>query len=165
VNPSIHDLIESLRMELQQYGELLARLDQQQETVFRRDAEGVLDGSTAIESQAALIEEARRERELCRAAVARAFGAPADSSFEYLIPLMPEDYRPLIQALVEENNELLTRVRARSRQNHLLISRTVDLMQRLMGGLFAAKGGSTYSGEGSLLGGRSNARRMYEAVG
>jgi hypothetical protein len=38
-------------------------------------------------------------------------------------------------------------------------------MQRLMGGLFAAKGGSTYSGEGSLLGGRSNARRMYEAVG
>jgi hypothetical protein len=78
---------------------------------------------------------------------------------------MPEDYRPLIQALVEENNELLTRVRARSRQNHLLLSRTVDLMQRLMGGLFAAKGGSTYSGEGSLLGGRSNARRMYEAVG
>ena len=78
MNSSIKDLIEALRMELQQYGELLARLDQQQETVFRRDAEGVLDGSTAIESQAALIEEARHERELCRAAVARAFGAPAD---------------------------------------------------------------------------------------
>ena len=124
-------------MELQQYGELLARLDQQQETVFRRDAEGVLDGSAAIESQAALIEEARRERELCRADLARSLGAPADASFDHLLPLLPEDYRPLIRALVEENNELLTRVRARSRQNHLLLSRTVELMQRLMGGLFA----------------------------
>jgi predicted helicase len=76
-------------------------------------------------------------------------------------------YKVLISVITsdEVNNELLTRVRARSRQNHLLLSRTVDLMQRLMGGLFAAKGGSTYSGEGSLLGGRSNARRMYEAVG
>jgi hypothetical protein len=165
VNPSIQDLIEALRMELQQYGELLARLDQQQETVFRRDAEGVLDGSAAIESQAALIEEARRERELCRADMARSLGAPADASFEHLLPLLPEDYRPLIRALVEENNELLTRVRARSRQNHLLLSRTVDLMQRLMGGLFAAKGGSTYSGDVALLGARATARRMYEAVG
>jgi hypothetical protein len=41
----------------------------------------------------------------------------------------------------------------------------VDLMQRLMGGLFAAKGGSTYSGDGALLGARATARRMYEAVG
>ncbi|MSU84984.1 MAG: flagellar biosynthesis protein FlgN [Pedosphaera sp.] len=165
MNSSIQDLIEALRMELQQYGELLARLDQQQETVFRRDAEGVLDGSAAIESQAALIEEARRERELCRADLARSLGAPADASFELLLPLLPDDYRPLIRALVEENNELLTRVRARSRQNHLLLSRTVELMQRLMGSLFSAKGGSTYSGDGALLGSRATARRMYEAVG
>ena len=165
MNPSIQDLIEALRMELQHYGELLARLDQQQETVFRRDAEGVLDGSSAIESQAALVEEARRERELRRASVARCLGAPADASFEHLLPLLPEDYRPLIQALVEENNELLTRVRARSRQNHLLLSRTVDLMQRLMGGLFATKGGGTYSGDGALLGSGGRARRLYEAVG
>lgn len=152
-------------MELQQYGELLARLDQQQETVFRRDAEGVLDGSAAIESQAGLVDEARRQRELRRATVARSFGAPADAAFDQLIPLLPEDYRPLIQALVEENNELLTRVRARSRQNHLLLSRTVDLMQRLMGGLFASKGGGTYSGDGVVLGAGGGARRMYEAVG
>ena len=66
---------------------------------------------------------------------------------------------------MEENNELLTRVRARSRQNHLLLSRTVELMQRLMGGLFAAKGGSTYSGDGALLGARATSRRIYEAVG
>ena len=165
MNSSIKDLIEALRTELQQYGELLARLDQQQETVFRRDAEGVLDGSAAIESQAALIEEARRERELCRADLARSLGAPADASFDHLLPLLPEDYRPLIRALVEENTELLTRVRARSRQNHLLLSRTVELMQRLMGGLFAAKGGSTYSGDGALLGARATSRRIYEAVG
>ncbi len=119
----------------------------------------------AIESQAALIEEARRERELCRAHLARSLGAPADASFDHLLPLLPEDYRPLIRALVEENNELLTRVRARSRQNHLLLSRTVELMQRLMGSLFAAKGGGTYSGDGALLGSRAPARRMYEAVG
>lgn len=165
MNPSIQDLIQALRMELQQYGELLARLDQQQDTVFRRDAEGVLDGSAAIESQASLVEQARRERELRRASVARSLGAPADAPFEQLLPLLHEDYRPLIQALVEENNELLTRVRARSRQNHLLLSRTVDLMQRLMGGLFATKAGGTYSGDGALLGAAGNPRRLYEAVG
>jgi hypothetical protein len=59
----------------------------------------------------------------------------------------------------------LTRVRTRSRQNHLLLSRTVDLMQRLMGGLFATKAGGTYSGDGALLGAAGNPRRLYEAVG
>ncbi len=49
-----------------------------------------------------------------------------------LIPLLPADYRPLVQALVDENNELLVRVRQRARQNHLLLSRSVELMQGLL---------------------------------
>ena len=37
----VEELISALREELQQYGEMLARLDDQQQMVFRRAAEAV----------------------------------------------------------------------------------------------------------------------------
>ena len=52
-------------------------------------------------------------------------------TFAAIIPLLPPDYRPLVQALVQENNELLARVHQRTRQNHLLLSHAVELMQQL----------------------------------
>ena len=39
----IEILVEKLRDELKQYGELLALLDQQQELVLKRDADGILE--------------------------------------------------------------------------------------------------------------------------
>lgn len=161
----IQELIEALRHELQQYGEMLARLDQQQDTVLRRDSAGVLDGVAAIESQGGALEAARQRRERARAAVASRLEMAPDATFADLVPALPEDYRPLVRALFEENNELLVRVRARSRQNHLLLSRTVELMQRLLGTLFANKGTSTYGGDGAMIGNGVRSRSLYEAVG
>ena len=162
---SIQRLIDALRHELEQYGEMLARLDHQQETVLRRDSAGVLDGASSIEQQAALLETARRRRDLVRAELARTLGLASEASFEEILPLLPGEYRPLIQALVEENNALLDRVRNRSRQNHLLLTRTVDLMQRLLGNLFSVKATPTYAGDGALLSTGGTPRSMYEAVG
>lgn len=161
----IQELIESLRHELQQYGEMLARLDQQQDNVLRRDSVGVLDGVSAIESQGGALEAARKRREKARSSIAAHLGLPGDAPFATIVPALPQDYRPLVHALVEENNELLVRVRARSRQNHLLLSRTVELMQRLLGTLFSNKGTSTYSGDGAILGNGVRTRSLYEAVG
>ena len=55
-------LIEALRDELQQYGEMLARLDRQQELVMRRAADELLQATADIEAQSRVIQESRRER-------------------------------------------------------------------------------------------------------
>ena len=48
-------LIDSLRTELQQYGEMLALLEAQQESVLRREPGSILSSVSAVESQSAEI--------------------------------------------------------------------------------------------------------------
>ena len=165
---TLQSLIHALREELQQYGEMLARLDFQQELLMRRAAENLLETVAGIEAQGAVIRDSRQEREVRRRDVARALLKPDATPFAELIALLPVDYRPLVGALVAENNELLFRVQQRSRQNHLLLARTLELMQRFMNGLFLASTSpvSVYDGTG-VLPGRAMvpAHALYEAVG
>jgi hypothetical protein len=102
---------------------MLALLDRQQEQVKARSAAEIFQSISLIQAQAAAIQQARQHRELCRAAAAVACRQTASTSFADLIPLLPPDYRPLLRALVDENNQLLGRVRQRARQNHLLLRR------------------------------------------
>ena len=162
---NIDQLIEALRQELEQYGEMLARLDLQQELVVRRVSDQLLDSVSQIEFQGQAIQGARRNRELSRQKVARALSLPEEAPFALIIPRIPVDYRPLVNALVEENNALIMRVQQRSRQNHILLSRTMELMQRLLGSLFPSAGTTTYSGSGTVLSAALGSRAMYEAVG
>jgi flagellar biosynthesis/type III secretory pathway chaperone len=158
-------LVSALREELQQYGEMLALLDRQQQQVIARAADEVFQTIGLIKSQGVAIQTARDHREDCRAQVAQTLQQPEAAPFSDLIPLFPPDYQPLIQALVEENNELLVRVRQRARQNHLLLSRSLDLMQGLINSLFPGRETRVYTGQGTshLSGGIQ--RPMYEAVG
>jgi flagellar biosynthesis/type III secretory pathway chaperone len=91
--------------------------------------------------------------------------AVEDAPFAVLIPLMPEDYRPLLQALVQENNELLVRVQQRARQNHLLLNRALELMQRFMSSLFPGANPGTYNDTGHVLGATVRPHALYDAVG
>lgn len=162
---SLTKLIDALREELQSYGSLLALLDQQQELVFTRAAEQLHISVGAIHEQAAVLNEARGRRDSCRRAVAGAMQLPEDAPFGLLIPLLPADYQPLLQALVQENNELLVRVQQRARQNHLLLSRSVELMQDLIGSLLPGRNTFTYTGVGL---GRPETQRVsavFNAVG
>ena len=121
-------LIDALRHELHQYGEMLALLDRQQE-------------------------------------IGQALRKPEAAAFADLMPLLPEKFRPAVEALVRENNELLVRVQQRARQNHLLLSRSVELMQRFMHALIPASQPTTYNGAGSVDGGLPQTQPLYEAVG
>lgn len=161
----IESLIEALRQELQQYGEMLALLDQQQELVIRRESDPMLDLVTQIEAQAAVLQTARDQREIRRAALAATAGLAREAAFAQILPKLPADYRPLLRALVDENNTLLHRVRQRSRQNHILLSRAVEMMQKLLGSVFPSARTLTYSGAGHLIGGSRPAHSLYEAVG
>jgi len=158
-------LIESLREELQNYGEMLALLDRQQEHLVARAAGDIFQSVSLIKAQGLAIQRARARREECRRLVARDYGQAADCSFASLIGLLPADYQPLLQALVEENNESLARVRRRARQNHLMLRRSIDLMQELLNTLLPARQASLYDETGSRRSYLAGPRRLYEAVG
>jgi flagellar biosynthesis/type III secretory pathway chaperone len=162
---SIQLLIDALREELQNYGEMLALLDHQQKCLVARAAGEVFQSISLIKAQGSAILQARSRREECRRLVAEDFQRPQDTSFASLIPILPADYQPLFQALVEENNELLTRVRRRARQNHLMLRRSVEMMQELLNTLLPARRASVYDGTGSCQAAPAMPRRLYEAVG
>ncbi len=125
-------LIEALRNELQQYGEMLALLDHQQEMIRLRGADDILHSLSAINSQSATIVSARQARQTLQQKLAWSLQQPENSTFAHLLPLLPEHYRLLISALVQENNELLERVSARAQENQKLLHRSLELMQRFI---------------------------------
>lgn len=161
----VQNLVESLREELKEYGEMLALLDQQQQMVMNRQTQDLLQCVTAINCQAETIAAAREEREQRRRHVAIRLALAEETSFAAMIPLFPSEYRPLVQALVQENNELLIRVQQRARQNHLLLNRVVELMQRFLGCLFPGTQSNTYNETGRMLAAAVPQRSLYDAIG
>jgi flagellar biosynthesis/type III secretory pathway chaperone len=161
----LQNLIEALREELKEYGEMLALLDQQQEMVIHRRTQDLVQCVSAINAQAETIAVARRERQQRHRDITLKLNLPEDTSFVSLLPNLPPEYRPLVQALVQENNELLVRVQQRARQNHLLLSRAVELMQRFLGTLFPGGQPTTYNDAGHVLKGDLPQRSVYDAIG
>jgi hypothetical protein len=126
------DLIAALRDEMQQFGELLARLDHHHDRVLRRAADDLLQSVSDIQAQGVVLDAARRRRADRQSEVARKLFLSDNAALAELVPLLPENYRPLVGALARENSELLIRVQQRSHQNHLLLARTLEMMQRFM---------------------------------
>ncbi len=162
---ALQRLIEALRDELQQYGEMLALLDQQQEQVCARVADELTATVLHIQEHGTVIQGARRHREECRTVVARSFGLRDETPFAELLPFLPPPVRPLVLALVEENNDLLRRVQHRARQNHFLLSRSVELMQSLIGSLVPQSRPLTYGHAGVMAPTMLPSRTLYDAVG
>ena len=158
-------LIEALREELKQYGEMLALLDQQQQFVMRRDTAALPDSAAGINAQAEVLRGARHEREQRQRNLTQALALPEDTNFKTLIPALPAEYQPLVNALVDENNELLTRVQARARQNHLLLSHCVELMAQFIHSIFPTTKPLTYNGSGQAAMIGIPAQAIYHAVG
>ncbi len=132
----LQKLIEALRNELEQYGEMLALLEQQQEAAGS-GGDDVIHTIAAINAQGACIHNARELRKMCQRQVAQKLNQPSDSGFAQLIPMLPQHYQPLLDALVQENKELLVRVRERAQQNQALLRRSLDFMQQFITSLSA----------------------------
>lgn len=158
-------LIGALREELQQYGEMLARLDYHQELVTRRQTNDLVQSIADIEAQGVAIQKGRRQREECQRVLASGLGMAEDATFATMTPNLPEEYRPLLNALVQENNELLVRIQQRSRQNHLLLARMVEMMERFISSLFPTSTSPIYDQTGAVAGAAALSHSLYEAVG
>lgn len=161
----IENLISLLREELTNYGEMLALFDQQQAYVMDRSTDDLLQSVIAIQSQSEVTQKTRRQREGVQRKLAAELGTAAEPDFDKIIPRLPNDYRPLVGALVDENNNLLTRVQQRARQNHTLLSRSVELMQDFMNDLFPGQTTNAYTQKGTRTNSAPSGRMLYEALG
>ena len=128
---TLQHLIDALRQELQQHGELLARLDEAPPVT--RDSPARED--RPVESQGAALLASQRERERIQHQLAWATEQPDACSFDELIPALPPDYRPLLSALVEENESLRRRVGQRLREDLGWLDRARELSTRTLGAI------------------------------
>jgi len=164
MNELLQNLIEALREELKEYGEMLALLDQQQQMVTHRQTQDLLQCAGSVNLQAEAIAAARHEREQRQREVARELHLADDATFNDVLPLLPAAFQPLLTALVQENNQLLTRIQQRARQNHLLLTRITELMQRFLGSLLPSNP-LTYDNAGQLLATALPQHSVYDAIG
>lgn len=143
-------IAESLRVELAEYGGLLHLFEEQQRCLFNRDADNVFRLANEIEAQACAVGESRVRREQAVSELAEAHDRPTTSTLRSLLPLIEADARPLLEALINEVNALLHRVRRTSRHNHSLLSRTVEMQQEMLQQLRPNAFTKTYSPAGRV---------------
>lgn len=161
----IEHLITALRNELKEYGEMLALLQEQQEHLMSRRIDGVLASVERINSQTQVIRRCRAGRRDAQRLLAESITAPPPDTLAGLIPHLPPEYVPLLQALATENSQLLAQVQQCGRQNFLMLNRAVELMQQFLGSLTPSQNlFPSYAGNGSLAR-RAPSTLMYEAIG
>jgi flagellar biosynthesis/type III secretory pathway chaperone len=141
---------ECLRQELVEYGALLRLFEQQQESLFKRDADSVLRLGSEIEAQAHILQTCRQNREQTVSRFAASFGLAETTTIRGLLPHVEADARPLLEALINEINHLLHRVRRTSRHNHTLLSRTLELHQETLRQLRPDAFSNTYAPNGRV---------------
>ncbi len=81
-----------------------------------------------------------------------------------LLPALPPSRRPQVEALMDENNRLLRRIQQRARQNHVLLTQSIEHMSKVMQTLMGVGKGMLYDGVGTVAP-TNQGRPIYEAVG
>jgi hypothetical protein len=159
----LNNLIAALREEMTQYGELLALMQEQQELIINRSANELLINLHDVNQQVEKIATHREEREAARRALVQSLGGTEDTTFNQMTALLPEEYQPLLNALVVEINQLLQRIQEWTKQNHLLLQRSLDLMSKTMHSIFptSSAAAQTYGRGGTVSPEYSN---LFEAI-
>ena len=143
-------IAEALRLELAEYGELLRLFELQQQSLFAREPDAVLQLGTQIEDQARMLQDCRTRREQAVATFAKRVGQPGTTTVRGLLEFVEVEARPLLEALVNEINHLIHRVRRASRQNHTLLARTLEIHQETLRQLRPDSFTKTYSAVGRV---------------
>ena len=158
-------IAECLRTELADYGGLLHLFESQQRALFERDAQTVLHFATEIENHARTLSHSRTRREQAVAAFAAENDRPTNASLRSLLPYIEADARPLIEALINEVNALLHRVRRTSRHNHSLLTRAVEVHQETLAHLRPNSFTKTYSPGGRVSVASAHSAATLRAAG
>lgn len=132
MTPILEQVIEALREELQHYGEMLALLETQQGDLSGGDLISFSHTSRALDSHRGILAASRTHRENLQRQLAWTLGQPESETFGNLLRLIPENYRPLLRALIREINELIEHVRVRLQFHHTLLRRSLELTESML---------------------------------
>lgn len=144
------ELAELLRNELQEYGEFLVLLDEQQQAIISQDIETLRALEESIQQQIQLTQEVRTYRSDMVATFAQLAGQPADTSLRQLLPYFPDASRPMMMALINEINALIEKTRKSLRQNHILLSRASEVTEKILMALNPVPTTKTYGSTGKV---------------
>ena len=166
MNEELNNLITALREELTQYGEVLALMQEQQQFIINRSANELLLNLNIVNEQMEKVSVARNHREACRRALVATLGATEETTFRQMTEMLSPEVQPLLNALVEEINQLLQHIQKWLRQNHMLLSRSLDLMKQIMKGMFPSSSATagTYGREGQVSPVTPPPSTLYEGI-
>jgi hypothetical protein len=116
-------LVDALRNELQEKGGLIRLLNQQTETLYRRDIAENERLEEQIRVQLRVISHCTQGRELALRQTASRFQLNEDVQSNEVIRSFPEYVHPLLEALFSEVDRLSNRMQERLRQNQGLKER------------------------------------------
>jgi cell division septum initiation protein DivIVA len=116
-------LVDALRDELQEKGGLIRLLNQQTETLYRRDTAENERLEEQIRIQLRIISRCTQGRELALRQTACKFQLNEDVQSNEVIRSFPEYVHPLLEALFSEVDRLSNRMQERLRQNQGLKER------------------------------------------
>lgn len=156
-------LAEALREELKEHGGLLNLFDEQQAAILRRDPDVVLTVIDSISLQARTIDFCRKKRETLAKQCAAAVNLPEDSPLSQLLAYFADAVRPLLKALIDEVNHLISRTKKRARQNQMLLARSIEVSQQILQRLNPEAVTKTYSPKGRVQIAALSARPRYLA--
>lgn len=165
MNPDWHSLADALRAELAEYGALLGLFDIQQNAILGRDSEAILLSASTIEEQMHRLNALRTEREALVRTFALHHAQPPAATLRSLLSFFAAEARPLLEALIDEINHLIHRARRRSRQNHLLLARAVEVRQEMLQTLRPESFTKTYSARGRVALTTPKITSAYQAAG
>ena len=143
-------LLELLRHELQEYGGLHNLLERQQKEIFERVPEAVLITNEEIEAYTGAMGELRKEREAMVDQIGQSCGCEPNLALRKMLPHFPSFIHPLLEALMDEINQMVTRTRRKARQNFLLLSRTMEITQETLRAMQPDNYSKTYSKKGRV---------------
>src|SRR4249919_3480446 len=143
-------IADCLREELAEYGGLLSLFEAQQHALTHRNPHIVLRHGNAISAFARSLARCRLRREKAVEAFALEHHRAPGSTLRSLLPLVDADARPLLEALVDETNHLLRRVRRASRRNHSLLIGAADLQEETLQLLRPSAFKRSYARHGAL---------------
>lgn len=121
----------ALRREQASVAQLMRAAEEEQELILRREAGGIMPALERLERSSQALAKASQERREAHSELSlRALRRASDSLEEVVRRLHPND-RAQIQTLVQDIGRRFDRCRRLVRQNHLLISRSLEFQELL----------------------------------
>jgi len=132
IQTQFQEIVAMLQNELQEYGGILHLFDRQQKCIVHQDPTGFLDINVDVDEQIAKLSHCRLGREELVRQTALALGKSKDITLSALSHSFAPEHQPLLRALIDEINDLITRTQRRTRQNRMLLSQCVESARQLL---------------------------------